>query len=66
MVDPADGIRVEAQVAAPGTGGRRGPVLGHDVVGDDRTEGTHPGIAFEVDPDRTVALDRVADNGVVG
>ena len=64
---PGCGVRVEAQVAAPGTGGRRGPVFGHDVVGDDRTEGTERrSIAFEVDPDRTVALDRVADDGVVG
>ena len=52
MVDPVVEFEVEAQVAAPGTGRRRGPVLRHDVVGDGRTEGTQcRRIAFEVDPD---------------
>ena len=66
MVAPAVEFRVEAQVAAPGTGRRRGPVFRDDVVVDGRTERTFPGIPFKVDPGRTVALDRVANDVLLG
>ena len=64
---PGCGICVEAQVATPGTGGGVIPLwdmmlLATIAPKDPRRRC----IAFEVDPDRTVALDRVAHDRVVG